>query len=105
MFRPTNGALAVLWVNCPFPWKSRRGVMATLETDVAAPSLFARFDVEELKHKFQGGVPVPNMCIDNFLEPAFAEEVAASFPTFEDSRKVGKEFAGVNEKKKVQVTE
>jgi Rps23 Pro-64 3,4-dihydroxylase Tpa1-like proline 4-hydroxylase len=79
--------------------------MPTLEAETSAPSLFARFDRDELKQKFQTGIPVPNMCVDNFLDESLADQIVASFPTFDDVRKVGKEFTAVNEKKKVQVTD
>ena len=48
---------------------------------------------------------MPNFCIDGFLEPGFARRVADSYPSYEDAVKVGKEFAAVNEQKKVQVTD
>jgi hypothetical protein len=62
-------------------------------------------DRDELRRRVQEATPFPNVCIDNFLEPAFAERVLASFPTYQDSVKVGKSFDAVNERYKVQVTD
>jgi hypothetical protein len=45
------------------------------------------------------------VCIDDFLEPEFAEAVAASFPSFSSARRIGKEFHWVNEDRKVQITD
>jgi len=43
--------------------------------------------------------------IEGFLEPSFAAEVAAAYPTFETAKAMGFAFNAVNERKKVQVTE
>jgi len=45
------------------------------------------------------------MAIDEFLDPEFAREVAASYPTYAQARGRGREFSAVNEKKKVQITD
>lgn len=45
------------------------------------------------------------MAIDGFLDPAFAREVAASYPTYAQARERGLEFKAINEKKKVQITD
>ncbi|WP_417585030.1 2OG-Fe(II) oxygenase [Nitrincola sp.] len=66
--------------------------------------LVNNFDINELKEKMDKAEPYPYFCIDNFLNENFAEEVYQSFPRYEDSLKVGREFTAVNEKKKVQVT-
>jgi len=60
-------------------------------------------DRDELRHQFRTATPFPNVCIDNFLDENFAEEVAASFPSFHEAQHVGKTFTAVNEKGKVQV--
>lgn len=62
-------------------------------------------DREALRSRVRTSSPVPNFCIDNFLEGAFADRVLASYPTFEEATKVGRSFAAVNEKGKVQVTD
>lgn len=62
-------------------------------------------DREALRAKVRAATPVPNFCIDNFLDPAFAESVLAAYPSYEDALKVGKSFSAVNEKGKVQMTD
>ncbi len=49
--------------------------------------------------------PVPNFCFDNFLDVDFANEVYDAFPSYEEALKVGRQFAAVNEKFKVQITD
>jgi hypothetical protein len=60
-------------------------------------------DRDELKRQVQGATPFPHCCIDAFLDPSFAESVAAAFPPYEDARRMGREFSTVNEKRKVQI--
>src|SRR4051794_33327193 len=62
-------------------------------------------DADALRDRVRASRPVPNFCIDNFLDPAFAESVLAAFPSYEDATKVGRSFTAVNEKGKVQVTD
>jgi len=62
-------------------------------------------DREALKERVAQSTPVPNFMIDNFLDEEFANQVLASFPTFEDALKMGKTFSAVNERHKVQVTD
>ncbi|WP_435016618.1 2OG-Fe(II) oxygenase [Tundrisphaera sp. TA3] len=62
-------------------------------------------DREVLRDRVKNSHPVQNFCIDNFLEPDFAESVLAAYPSFEDAMKVGKSFKAVNERGKVQVTD
>jgi 2OG-Fe(II) oxygenase superfamily len=62
-------------------------------------------DKEALRERVRTVTPVPNFCIDNFLEESFADTVLAAYPTYAEATKVGKSFAAVNEKGKVQVTD
>lgn len=62
-------------------------------------------DREILKRQYAAARPVPWFCIDNFLDPEFAEAVYRSFPSFDDAVKAGRLFSGVNEKGKVQITD
>ena len=62
-------------------------------------------DREALRDRVRQSSPVPNFCIDNFLDPAFAESVLAAYPSYEEATKVGRSFHAVNEKGKVQVTD
>ncbi|MBU2570398.1 MAG: hypothetical protein KJ725_10280 [Gammaproteobacteria bacterium] len=56
-----------------------------------------------LRSDIQGVKPFPHFCIDNFLDEAFANEVHDSFPSYEESKTIGKEFSAVNEKYKIQI--
>ena len=62
-------------------------------------------DRDALRERVRTATPVPNFCIDNFLEQSFAERVLAAYPSYEESTKVGRTFNAVNEKGKVQVTD
>ncbi len=62
-------------------------------------------DREALRQKVRAATPVPNFCIDNFLDPVFAEAVIAAYPSYEDAIKSGRSFSAVNEKGKVQLTD
>lgn len=62
-------------------------------------------DREALRRQYQAAKPVPWFCIDNFLEPAFAEKVYQSFPSFDEAIRSGRTFSAVNEKGKVQITD
>jgi len=60
---------------------------------------------DELRDKVRASKPVPNFCIDNFLDEAFAESVLASYPSHAEASKLGRSFQAVNERNKVQVTD
>jgi len=62
-------------------------------------------DREQLRQQYQSAKPVPWFCIDDFLEPEFAEKVYRSFPSFDEALKTGRLFSAVNEKGKVQITD
>lgn len=62
-------------------------------------------DKEELRRQYLGAEPFPFIKIDNLLDPAFAEEVANSYPSFEAATEQGREFKSVNERRKVQITD
>lgn len=63
------------------------------------------FDVEEARRRFRDASPFPHICLDNFLEPGFAEEVAHAFPSYSRASQVGESFAAVNENLKVQISD
>lgn len=63
------------------------------------------FDREALRRQFQNATPFPFIAVDEFLDPEFVREVAASYPTYEEAQETGLEFSAVNEKKKVQITD
>ena len=62
-------------------------------------------DIERLKKDFQAAKPFPHLAIDGFLEEAFAAEIAAAYPSFEEADAIGLQFNAVNENRKVQITE
>jgi 2OG-Fe(II) oxygenase superfamily len=63
------------------------------------------FDRDALRDQYRSAEPFPFFKIDGFLEPAFLEKVVASYPTYDEARRQGREFSAVNEKLKVQVTD
>jgi hypothetical protein len=68
-------------------------------------SVIRPLDIDELRRQFDEGEPFRHLCIDGFLEPDFAREVAAAYPSFETALERGYSFDYVNERKKVQVTD
>jgi hypothetical protein len=69
------------------------------------PSAINPFDIEQLREKVASAEPFPFFLLDNFLDVKFAEQVLASYPTYESAVKDGKSFNAVNEKGKVQLTD
>lgn len=63
------------------------------------------FDHEAIREQVRSAKPFPHFCIDNFLEPIFAKEVLASFPSFQQAEQMGMKFNAVNEKNKIQITD
>lgn len=68
-------------------------------------SIIRRFDVAAIREQYRSAQPFPFFCIDNFLEPTFAREVVASYPTYEQATQLGMQFTAVNERLKVQITD
>jgi Rps23 Pro-64 3,4-dihydroxylase Tpa1-like proline 4-hydroxylase len=62
-------------------------------------------DQDDLREHVRQARPFPHCCIDDFLDEESAEQVARSFPTFEEAAKIGRGFSAVNEKGKIQVTD
>ncbi len=62
-------------------------------------------DTEKLREQFNDARPFRWLEIHPFLDEDFARECAAAYPTFEQSRSQGREFAAVNERRKVQITD
>src|SRR6478609_5740040 len=62
-------------------------------------------DRDALREQVRRASPFPFFAIDNFLDDGFAEQVLASFPSFEEAARIGRTFSAVNEKKKIQVTD
>jgi hypothetical protein len=66
---------------------------------------FNPIDRDALRDRVRKAQPFPHFCIDDFLVGPFAEEVRSSFPSFEEAGRIGRKFAAVNEREKVQVTD
>ena len=62
-------------------------------------------DWRTLGQEFRNAKPFPNICIDNFLDPAIALEIANSYPSFSDAKSFGHVFNKVNERGKAQITD
>ncbi len=60
-------------------------------------------DRESLRSRVRVSVPFPFFCVDEFLDRDFARAVEASYPSFEEAARLGKEFDAVNEKGKIQI--
>jgi hypothetical protein len=63
------------------------------------------YDREALRRQFNNAEPFRFVRIDNFLEPLFASEVAAAYPSFEGATKQGRTFTAVNERRKIQISD
>ncbi len=66
-------------------------------------SVIKPIDLDAYRQKFQTAEPFPFVTFDEFLEPDFAAEVAAAYPTFADALERGFSFNFVNEKQKIQI--
>jgi hypothetical protein len=67
--------------------------------------VIANLQRELLREQYRASRPFPFVKIDNFLEPTFADEVARSYPSFDEATEQGLTFKTVNERKKVQITD
>jgi Rps23 Pro-64 3,4-dihydroxylase Tpa1-like proline 4-hydroxylase len=66
--------------------------------------MLRQLDREQLRKEFSEAKPFPFVKIENFLEPAAAEQIAAAYPSFDVALNQGRTFTTVNERKKVQIT-
>jgi 2-oxoglutarate-Fe(II)-dependent oxygenase superfamily protein len=62
-------------------------------------------DREALRQEYVNANPFPFVKIEQFLDPVFAGEVAAAFPSFNEAAAQGRTFKSVNERKKIQITD
>lgn len=77
-----------------------RQTLGAVISDVILP-----LDRDALRRQFVTADPFPFLVIDEFLDPAFAREVAAAYPSYEAARERGLSFDYVNERNKVQITD
>jgi len=68
-------------------------------------SVINPLEIETLAKQFNAGVTTRWICIDNFLEESFANQVADAYPDYADAQTRGREFTAVNERLKVQIVE
>jgi 2OG-Fe(II) oxygenase superfamily len=61
------------------------------------------YDRDELRARFRSAQPFPYLQIDNFLDPELAKACVDCYPTYDEARGEGREFAAVNERLKVQI--
>jgi Rps23 Pro-64 3,4-dihydroxylase Tpa1-like proline 4-hydroxylase len=74
--------------------------------DLSASSMLnSNLDWERLRREFASAQPFPHVVLDGLLDPAFAREVSAAYPSLEQARALGREFAGLNERGKIQITD
>jgi hypothetical protein len=69
------------------------------------PAVIRPADWDALRERVRSATPFPHLCLDDFLEPAFAEQCADALPSFEEAARVGRGFLGVNQRRKVQVSD
>lgn len=65
----------------------------------------ARIALDKLGPQAVVREPFPHLCVDDILDAQFAQEVWAAFPSYQEARQSGREFATVNEKRKIQITD
>jgi hypothetical protein len=64
-----------------------------------------RVDREALRQQYASATPFPFVRIEEFLDPAFVEEIAAAYPSFEEAMRSGRTFKAINERKKIQISD
>ena len=62
-------------------------------------------DIDALRTEFRDAAPFPHIVIDEFLDPDFAREVAAAYPSFEEAQELGFAFDFVRERRKIQISD
>jgi hypothetical protein len=63
------------------------------------------YDRDALKAEFDAARPFRHIVVESFLDPAFAREAAAAFPSFEEAGAMGFGFDFVNERRKIQISD
>lgn len=68
-------------------------------------NVISPLDRDTLRRRFVTADPFPFVVIDDFLDPAFAREVSAAYPSYAGALERGLSFDFVNERNKVQITD
>ena len=67
--------------------------------------MFAPYDREQLRRQFQEATPFPFTEFPSFLEPETALEICRAYPTIDTAAELGKQYTGMNERGKVEITD
>jgi hypothetical protein len=67
--------------------------------------VIASYDRDAIRAQFNAAQPFRWFSIAPFLDEGFARELADSYPSFTDSRRLGFEFSHLNEQRKVQISD
>jgi len=65
----------------------------------------ANHEWAQLAERYRNAEPFPSICIDDFLDSNFIDDVIACYPDYDGAKQIGHEFSGLNENKKVQITD
>ncbi|MHC4947622.1 MAG: 2OG-Fe(II) oxygenase [Planctomycetota bacterium] len=76
-----------------------------MSVQAAIDEVIRPIDADALRDRVRSAVPFPHFAIDDFLDESFAREVGESYPTFDEAMAMGRSFAAVNERGKVQITD
>lgn len=60
-------------------------------------------DEANIARAFRDAQPFAHICIDGFLDHDFAQELAASYPSYDEALEIGRSFYTVNERHKTQI--
>jgi len=71
----------------------------------AWPTALNRFDDDAVRAAFITAVPFPHFVFDNFLDAEFAKRVAEAFSTYDEARKIGREFRKSRENRKIGISD
>jgi hypothetical protein len=69
------------------------------------PRRLQPLDRERLRREFHSASPFPFVKVDDLLDPAFATDIARSYPSFQGAIERGKTYRTVNERKKVELSD
>ena len=76
-----------------------------ITTTATATALHDDERLQALREQMRQAPGFPHFWIDGFLDDAFADEIHAAFPSYQEASELGKSFAAVNEKRKIQITD
>jgi Rps23 Pro-64 3,4-dihydroxylase Tpa1-like proline 4-hydroxylase len=80
-------------------------ISENIMSELTSSRILRDIDIDQLASEFQSQKPFPSICIDNFLNIDFANDVADSYPSYLEAQKMGRGFHAVNERGKYQITD